>query len=127
MPRHAASQSYGDFYTSTDEYQRGIKETLIRFLHDDVLSDSLNEAYLGEIREKFDHELDIDTDLPSVLWQNGLLGFRGRNDPQSRAHFYSAGDMDNFNLPTGKEEYVLHPCLIETDGIRSQRPPLVPY
>jgi serine/threonine protein kinase len=59
------------------------------------------------------------TDLASVLWQNGLLGYI---DEIGRRRFYSMGDVEEFHFPPEVDTYVLHPCLVYTvGGIRHVR------
>jgi hypothetical protein len=53
------------------------------------------------------------TDLASVLWQNGLLGYV---DETGRRRFYSIGDVEEFHFPPEVATYVLHPCLVATVG-----------
>ena len=53
------------------------------------------------------------TDLASVLWQNGLLGYV---DELGHRRFYSMGDVEQFHFPPDVDTYVLHPCLVHTVG-----------
>jgi serine/threonine protein kinase len=53
------------------------------------------------------------TDLASVLWQNGLLGYV---DESGRRRFYSMGDIEQFHFPPEVDTYVLHPCLVHAVG-----------
>jgi serine/threonine protein kinase len=53
------------------------------------------------------------TDLASVLWQNGLLGYV---DEVGRRRFYSMGDVEEFHFPPEVGTYVLHPCLVHAVG-----------
>jgi len=53
------------------------------------------------------------TDLASVLWQNGLLGYV---DEAGQRRFYSMGDVEEFHFPPEVDTYVLHPCLVYTAG-----------
>ncbi len=53
------------------------------------------------------------TDLASVLWQNGLLGYI---DEAGNPRYYSMGDVEEFHFPPDVATYVLHPCLVHTVG-----------
>jgi hypothetical protein len=53
------------------------------------------------------------TDLTSVLWQNGLLGYV---DASGVRRFYALGDTQDFHLPLDVETFVLHPCLVHSVG-----------
>jgi hypothetical protein len=67
------------------------------------------------------------TDVLTVLWQNGLLGYEERPGAEM-AIFYSVSDMDRFQFPTEAPIYVLHPCVIDAvAGIRGKGPPVRAY
>jgi hypothetical protein len=70
-----------------------------------------------------DGEFDSSTDLSSVLWQNGLLGYV---EAKGEARFYSHADMDQFSLPMARS-YVFHPCVIDSVGISSVGDPVYPF
>jgi len=53
------------------------------------------------------------TDLPSVLWQNGLLGYESQT---GRTTFYSLGHADEFQLPEDVSAFRFHPCLLASVG-----------
>jgi hypothetical protein len=53
------------------------------------------------------------TDLASVLWQNGLLGYLDEN---GQRRFFSLGDVEDFHFPPDVRAYVLHPCLTNSVG-----------
>ena len=58
---------------------------------------------------------DSTTNLPSVLWQSGLLGYV---EQDGEAHFYSQADMDQFDIPMDADHYVFHPNMIDSVRIR---------
>jgi serine/threonine protein kinase len=60
-----------------------------------------------------DSHFEKATDLASVLWQNGLLGYI---DESGRRRFYSMGDVEEFHFPPEVGTYVLHPCLVHAVG-----------
>jgi hypothetical protein len=115
MPRNAAEKGFSDFYTSNQEYAESLLEQLkdvLRAVGVDRFSPSDLEEMEKISAEVFEHS----TNVPSVLWQNGLLGFVR----DGRSYFFSVSDMDQLNLPSGADEYVLHPCLIDSvEHIRS--------
>jgi hypothetical protein len=53
------------------------------------------------------------TNLASVLWQNGLLGYV---DESGGRRFYSMSDVEQFHLPPDARTYTLHPCLTYAVG-----------
>ena len=70
-------------------------------------------ADLEALQEMADSHFEKATDLASVLWQNGLLGYI---DESGRRRFYSMGDVEAFHFPPEVATYVLHPCLVYTVG-----------
>lgn len=114
MPRNAALKGFSDFYTSDQEYAKSLREQLKDVLRV-VGADRFNASDLQQMKELASEAFDGHPGVPSILWQNGLLGFvqDGRN------HFYSVSDMNELELPQHAEEYVFHPCLIDSvPGLR---------
>jgi len=71
------------------------------------------------LQEVADLHFEKATNLASVLWQNGLLGYV---DESGRHRFYSMGDVEEFHFPPEVSTYVLHPCLVyAVGGIRHVR------
>jgi hypothetical protein len=68
---------------------------------------------LDALQEVANLHFEKATDLASVLWQNGLLGYI---DEVGRRRFYSLGEVEEFHLPPEVDTYVLHPCLVHTVG-----------
>ena len=67
-----------------------------------------------------DDRFESRTDVASVLWQNGLLGYvDGRGGPT----YFSIGDAEDFRLPSDVSEYVFHPCVVASSGIHPGRSP----
>jgi Protein tyrosine and serine/threonine kinase len=75
--------------------------------------DRFSRADLEALQEVADLHFEKATDLASVLWQNGLLGYV---DESGRRRFYSMGDVEEFHFPPDVATYVLHPCLVYTVG-----------
>jgi len=81
--------------------------------------DRFSRADLEALQEVADLHFEQPTDLASVLWQNGLLGYL---DEAGRRRFYSMGDIEEFHFPPDVDMFVLHPCLVYTvGGIRHVR------
>jgi hypothetical protein len=81
--------------------------------------DRFSRGDLEALQEMADLHFEQATDLPSVLWQNGLLGYV---DEAGRRRFYSMGDIEQFHFPPEVATYVLHPCLVHAvGGIRHLR------
>lgn len=73
----------------------------------------------------------IDLDLPTILWQNGLLGYvpDERIEPVGleRCCFYSEPSVGSIEIWDGAIQYVLHPVLIDClPSITPIGPPVVP-
>src|SRR5215475_4140113 len=118
MPKNAALQNYSELFTSTQAYMTGIQEEVRSFVRM-IGVDRFRRVDLGALREMTDMNFEKATDLASVLWQNGLLGYV---DESGRRRFYSMGDIEQFHFPPEVGTYVLHPCLVATvGGIRHVR------
>jgi Protein tyrosine and serine/threonine kinase len=112
MPGNAALYDYSELFTSTQAYIRGVQEDLRSFVRM-IGVDRFPRADLVALQEVADLHFEKATDLPSVLWQNGLLGYV---DESGRRRFYSMGDVEEFHLPPEVGTYVLHPCLVYAVG-----------
>ena len=75
--------------------------------------DRFPRADLVALQEMADQHFEKSTDLPSVLWQNGLMGYV---DDSGRRRFYSMSDAEQFHFPPEAATYVLHPCLVHAVG-----------
>jgi Protein tyrosine and serine/threonine kinase len=112
MPQNAALHNYSELFTSTQAYISGVQEDLRSFVRM-IGVDRFSRADLMALQEVADLHFEKTTDLPSVLWQNGLLGYV---DESGRRRFYSMGDVEEFHLPPEVGTYVLHPCLVNAVG-----------
>ncbi len=123
MPKDAARRGYSEVYTSTMEYMAGIDQ-VVREIIREVGQDRFSRQELELMRKRADKEFEGSTSFPSVLWQNGLLGYV---EPGGEARFYSHADMDQFDMPTDAENYVFHPCVIDSVRIRGVGDPVYPF
>jgi hypothetical protein len=112
MPGNAALQDYSELFTSTQAYINGMQEDVRSFVRL-IGTDRFPRADLEALREMADQHYEKATDLASVLWQNGLLGYV---DGAGRRRFYSVGDVAEFHIPPDIGMYVLHPCLVHAVG-----------
>jgi hypothetical protein len=112
MPQNAALHNYSELFTSTQAYISGVQEDLRSFVRM-IGTDRFPRADLEALQEVADLHFEKTTDLASVLWQNGLLGYV---DETGRRRFYSMGDIEQFHFPPDVAEYVLHPCLVNAVG-----------
>ena len=112
MPKNAALHNYSELFTSTQAYISGVQEDVRSFVRL-IGVDRFSRADLEALQEVADLHFEKATDLASVLWQNGLLGYV---DESGRRRFYSMGDVEEFHFPPEVGTYVLHPCLVHTVG-----------
>jgi hypothetical protein len=112
MPKNAALHDYSELFTSTQAYISGVQEDVRSFVRL-IGVDRFSRADLEALQEVADLHFEKATDLASVLWQNGLLGYI---DESGRRRFYSMGDVEEFHFPPEVGTYVLHPCLVHTVG-----------
>jgi hypothetical protein len=123
MPGDAARRGYSEVYTSTMEYVAGIDQ-VVREIIREVGRDRFSRQELELMQLQADKKFDGTTSLPSVLWQNGLLGYA---EAGGEARFYSHADMDQFDVPTDADNYVFHPCVIDSVRIRGVGDPVYPF
>jgi hypothetical protein len=112
MPKNAALQEYSELFTSTQAYISGVQEEVRSFVRM-MGVDRFSRGDLAALQEVADLHFEKATDLASVLWQNGLLGYV---DESGRRRFYSMGDVEQFHFPPDAGTYVLHPCLAYAVG-----------
>jgi hypothetical protein len=112
MPENAALHNYSELFTSTQAYISGVQEDVRSFVRM-IGVDRFPRADLEALQEVADLHFEKTTDLASVLWQNGLLGYV---DEIGRRRFYSMGDVEEFHFPPDVGTYVLHPCLVHAVG-----------
>ena len=112
MPKNAALHDYSELFTSTQAYITGVQEDVRSFVRL-IGVDRFPRADLETLQEMAAVHFEKATDLASVLWQNGLLGYI---DESGRRRFYSMGDVEEFHFPPEVGTYVLHPCLVYTVG-----------
>ena len=112
MPAGAALHDYSELFTSTQSYISGVQEDIRSFVRM-IGVDRFPRGDLVALQEVADLHFEKATDLASVLWQNGLLGYV---DEAGRRRFYSMGDVEQFHFPPEVGTYVLHPCLVYTVG-----------
>ncbi|HTZ30108.1 MAG TPA: serine/threonine-protein kinase [Streptosporangiaceae bacterium] len=119
MPQNAALHNYSELFTSTQAYMSGVQEDVRSFVRM-IGVDRFPRADLEALQEVADLHFEKTTDLASVLWQNGLLGYV---DEIGQRRFYSMGDAEQFHFPPDVETYVLHPCLVYAVGGIQHVPP----
>jgi hypothetical protein len=117
-PAQSGRHGYAEFYVGADAYLRDQVVEVIRQCLLEIGVDRFDAATLRTAQKRFGSELDGPSDLPSVLWQNGLLGFTGRRDGLPGTYFYRMGGINDLHPPLNETEYVLHPCLIDAVGLR---------
>jgi hypothetical protein len=123
MPENAALHNYSELFTSTQAYISGVQEDVRSFVRM-IGVDRFPRADLVALQEVADLHFEKATDLASVLWQNGLLGYV---DETGRRRFYSMADVEQFHFPPEVGTYVLHPCLVHAvGGIRHVQPGSAP-
>jgi len=112
MPKNAALQEYSELFTSTQAYISGVQEEVRSFVRM-MGVDRFSRGDLTALQEVADLHFEKATDLASVLWQNGLLGYV---DESGRRRFYSMSDVEQFHFPPEAGTYVFHPCLVYAVG-----------
>jgi serine/threonine protein kinase len=112
MPQGAALHDYSELFTSTQAYISGTQEDVRSFVRM-IGIDRFSRGDLEALQEVADLHFERATNLATVLWQNGLLGYI---DEAGRRRYYSMGDIEQFHFPPEVDTYVLHPCLVYAVG-----------
>jgi hypothetical protein len=112
MPQGAALHDYSELFTSTQAYISGVQEDVRSFVRM-IGVDRFSRGDLEALQEVADLHFERATNLATVLWQNGLLGYV---DEGGRRRYYSMGDSEQFHFPPEVATYVLHPCLVHAVG-----------
>lgn len=119
LPSGAARDGYADFYVAHADYQLSMAEKLKEVLRDGAGKDRLTAAELEGLRRCGQERIDRALDLPSVLWQNGLLGYVVSSERGPKDVFFPISGELGFALPPGHGEYVFHSCLIDAVGLKA--------
>jgi hypothetical protein len=102
-------------YIGSREYQRDLTDRLGGLILE-VGRDQFDGETLAQLAARGRAELGGDIDVPTVLWQNGLLGFADARHDTSDWVFHGVEDLDRFHLPVDRKRYALHPCLLDALG-----------
>jgi hypothetical protein len=121
IPHGAARKSEIEAYTANQEYERSVGVrigTLIRALGMDQFTGETLEEFAAMGRSEFHESID----LPTVLWQNGLLGYGDAGIDPDDWIFHGIEDLDRFHLPADRDRYAFHPCLLDALGFHGGGP-----
>jgi hypothetical protein len=115
IPPAAARLDDIETYIGSTEYRRDLKDRIGKLIRE-LGHDQFDSETLGELAARGRAELGDDIDVPTVLWQNGLLGFGDARQDTSDWVFHGVEDLDRFHLPSDRKRYALHPCLLDALG-----------
>jgi hypothetical protein len=73
------------------------------------------------------NEFAHDSDVMSILWQGGLLGYIEGDPLTDQPIFFGDRDIDSLRLDTQKPGYAVHPCLVDCVGLRGVGNPIEPH
>jgi hypothetical protein len=125
MPRHAVHRGFSDAYLDNQEFVDWVCGEL-RALIRHIGVDRMTADHVAELRNRGSEVFEKHVDVATILWHSKLLGYAtGRGE----CRFYSLVNASSFKLPDDRDEYVLHPCLLDSvSGLRSVgRVPVHPY
>jgi hypothetical protein len=112
IPVEATRHEFLDFYTASVEYASGYADELLQILRG-ASGQRIGRSELHHLCALGERSFEATSDIASVLWQNGLLGYTDGD----RDIFYSLDTASRFKLPVGAERYVFHPSLRECAGL----------
>jgi hypothetical protein len=109
-------------------YAPAINEQLKHFIHDAIGRDRFDNPFCKQIMERARVEFPTQTDVLSVLWQNGLLGYGTGDMYDGETTFYRLDDRaEQLILPLDRDFYVLHSCLIDSAEVSTIGGPVFPF
>ena len=117
MPANAGRYDFSGAFTGDQAYLSTIVEDMRSFLRL-VKADVIPRADLDSLKAIANPHCESATEISSVLWQNGLLGYL---DERGDRRFYALGDVEEFTLPPEVDNYVVHPVLARSVGLTSVR------
>jgi hypothetical protein len=117
MPANAGRYDFSGAFTGDQAYLATIVEDMRTFLRL-VRADIVPRSDLDSLKEIANPHFESATEISSVLWQNGLLGYV---DDHGARRFYALGDIEEFTLPPEVDNYVVHPVLARSVGLTSVR------
>ena len=115
IPRGVARADDVETYIGSTEYQRDLTERLGTLICG-VGHDQFGAKQLAALAARGRAELGADIDVPTVLWQNGLIGFGDARQGSDDWVFHGVEDLDRFYLPADRQRYAFHPCLLDALG-----------
>lgn len=129
IPRGATDNRTIDSYVGNTAYQRQLSDRIGQIIRH-LGTDQFDAEALETLELTGQELLGNGIDLPTVLWQNGLLGFGDVRLDDEEWIFHGIEDVDRFNPPLDRERYALHPCLLDAlgfngDGLGTQ--PVKPW
>jgi hypothetical protein len=125
MPRHAVHRGFADAYLDNEEFVDWVCGQLRAAIRQ-VGVDRMTTEQVRELRAHGAEAFASHVDICTILWHSRLLGYATGS---KECRFYSLVHASSFKLPDDREEYVLHPCLLDSvSGLKSiGRVPVHPY
>jgi len=122
MSNKIAYQSTGgkrknEYYNGEDEYRSGIDMTIRELIRETIDTDRPTPSDIAALRRKAREELGELVDLPSVLWQNRLIGFCRKKNDHGNEVFFNDDYFDDFGLPENVNSYAFHSTMIDSLGL----------
>lgn len=124
LPLGAARARYAESYTGSTEYAASVKADIKKVIAE-IGRDRFARKELDEARRSASALFGAESDLLSVLWQNGVVGYVDKKAKDRPSIFFTEDRIDEFQLPTDKEEYVFHSCVLDCVAIKAIGKPVV--
>lgn len=109
-PARSAQQNYAEIYTSNQDYIRSKRDILALFIRKIGKERFTREDALGA-QDALANELPQFVSIPTILWQNGLIGARTMRSGDFY-EFYNLTENAGFSIPDC-EEYAFHSILLD--------------
>jgi hypothetical protein len=120
-PRSARPEHVVESHIGSLAYQRHVQD-VIGSLVRGIGTDQFDGDRLAQLMARGEREFGSGIDVATVLWQNGLLGYRDLRTGDGDWIFHGVEDVDRFHLPLERERYAIHPCLLDALGFKGDGP-----
>ncbi|WP_127900552.1 P-loop ATPase, Sll1717 family [Solirhodobacter olei] len=108
-PEFSARHDYHELYTSGQEYISA-KSSYLKEVIKMIGAEAFDRDALNEARTAISADLPRDVDVMSILWQNGLVGCKHKED-QIGYSFFNLDDREDFLIPDDAISFAFHSCV----------------
>lgn len=113
-------------FVGSDEYHRNLADNIKDFIRG-FRADRFNRKHFDLQCDKSIKIFGENSDILSILWLNGLLGYIDGSNVNNKVIFVSDENISEFKLPLNKKFYAFHSCVIDGVGLTSTGRPVIQW